>query len=262
MDKFNNKPTGHSSKEDLACWREYIDKRPDLMATSLTELRDGMKLVAVLRQKRNSSSSFTKLSEKYINHIMAYLVEDGISLLSMEEIIFLYDYAKKCNGIIVEIGTCRAGSTAILGLSKLKNSDRVYSVDIVQAPRAKALLKQFGLFCNLIKSNSHTLGQSWDKGDIDMVFIDGNHMMAYVLADMQIWERHIIENGYMLMHDCLTKKKMRRYRNKKRIDENGMIKSKTTSVNVHNAVKLFLKDHENFIDIGQQGSLKVLQKVG
>jgi len=166
--------------------------------------------------------------------------------------------------MIVEIGTCRGGSAVLLGLSNPENSDRVYSIDIVQEPRAKGLVEQFGLKCNLIEAHSSVYGRSWNKGLIDLLFIDGNHMEENVYNDMCAWAPFIRTGGYMLMHDSLRKKSRRTYMRRNRIDENGRIISHVdnTNVNVYNATKRFTRENSlDFKESERINTLHAIQKI-
>lgn len=41
----------------------------------------------------------------------------------------------------------------------------------------------------------------WDKGAIDLLFVDGDHCYSSVMADLLRWAPKVVVGGYMILHD-------------------------------------------------------------
>jgi len=258
MTDIFKKPKGLSRKDDKELWKTYINLPTSKRSEVLTKLRDECSLIDVLK-----INSLKDLDTQHINDIISYLILDGIAVVQPLEAKLLYKMACACNGTIIEIGTCRAGSTVLLGLSDPENSNRVYSIDVVGESCANNLVKQFGLNCNLIEAHSHEYGESWNKGPIDMVFIDGNHMTEHIYKDMVIWSKYVRVGGHLLVHDCLSKNSVRTFRRRGRINNSGVILSHVdnTNVNVYNAIKRFSRGNSIFQEMEQIKSIKVIKRI-
>jgi len=52
-----------------------------------------------------------------------------------------------------------------------------------------------------IHGDSAEVGEHWDRGLVDLVFIDGDHTYQQVKKDIQMWLPHIVEGGIICGHD-------------------------------------------------------------
>lgn len=52
-----------------------------------------------------------------------------------------------------------------------------------------------------IMGDSAEIGRTWDKGVVDLVFIDGDHSKPQVEKDIRAWLPHIRKYGYVVFHD-------------------------------------------------------------
>lgn len=102
-------------------------------------------------------------------------------------------FLKDIPGPYVEIGLRHGGS---LKVARETTSQEVYGVDINIAQVDKSV-KEMNV--HLIEGDSVEVGKTWDK-PIGALFIDGDHTKPY--EDYQAWEKHIVQGGYLLMHDC------------------------------------------------------------
>ncbi len=50
---------------------------------------------------------------------------------------------------------------------------------------------------------SAIIGQAWQT-PLSFIFIDGSHAYDAVLADYQIWSKHVIAGGYLVFHDIFS----------------------------------------------------------
>jgi predicted O-methyltransferase YrrM len=136
-------------------------------------------------------------------------------ILSKKEQKLLHELAQRSRGNIVEIGSWKGLSTVCLALG-LEKGYKVYAID---PHKGSALHKMKGnknsykeFMNNIIKLNVQDLVipmvmtskkafESWDKGEIDLLWIDGNHEYEYVKYDVENWTKLLNENGILAMHD-------------------------------------------------------------
>jgi len=52
-----------------------------------------------------------------------------------------------------------------------------------------------------IQGYSFGIGESWDRGPVDMVFVDASHSYEACKADALAWIPHIIDGGIIAFHD-------------------------------------------------------------
>lgn len=167
-------------------------------------------------------------------------VEGGIHI---SEGRFLYDLAKNCSkGVIVDIGAHHGLSTLCMGLgSKEGHGVKVYSIDPrnlkmrtpdigqnVEADNGhpdkkyyvriaieselvqfKENLKKYGIDDYVIPIVDYSepaywkgLGKEWDL-PVGLLFIDGDHRYNYVKMDLELWGKHVISGGIIVMHDMV-----------------------------------------------------------
>lgn len=150
--------------------------------------------------------------------------------MSDEEVTRLFRVAKKASsmGPVLEIGSYCGRSAAVIGQACKENNSVLYSIDhhmgseeqqpgeeyfdpelfdqrtggINTFPLFRETLKKTSLEDTVIPivSNSKTAGKMWQTG-LAMVFIDGGHSFEAANNDFQTWSPHIIEGGYLVIHD-------------------------------------------------------------
>lgn len=170
-------------------------------------------------------------------HNLCHSVGGQISLTAA---VFLYNLTKECNnGVIVEIGSANGLSTIALALgSKAGHRTKIYSIDPhaggmaqdstisdgasgVGAPDVKYYTGQGS--CNLqfyenikkwkaddivipisdyseLAYKNFDNGQGWNK-DIGLLFIDADHRYNYVKLDIELWAKHVVSGGKIVLHD-------------------------------------------------------------
>ena len=138
----------------------------------------------------------------------------------------LYDAASKVpdGGLIVEIGSFLGASTIALGLACLGTSKRVVAIDTFAGNSSdfvrglanvwwqgnsyfdlfSANLSKFGLsdIVYPVRGNSANVATTW-CGDIDLLFIDGDHTDAGARADCINYYPFLKNGGRLMMHDVL-----------------------------------------------------------
>jgi predicted O-methyltransferase YrrM len=49
---------------------------------------------------------------------------------------------------------------------------------------------------------SAEVARRWDRGPVDLLFVDGDHSEAGVASDWELWHRHVAPGGTVLFHDA------------------------------------------------------------
>ena|SRR3990167_95648 len=118
--------------------------------------------------------------------------------MNREEAWKLYRCAEAISkdGIIVEIGTFKGGSAMIMAAA---TEATIYTIDIVSQQIIEKV-KEFPNI-NLICGYSKDIAAGWDKGEIDMLFIDGDHTYDLVMEDIKGWLPRVKDGGIVCFHD-------------------------------------------------------------
>lgn len=113
--------------------------------------------------------------------------------------------------VIVDLGVDYGFSTIVWGLSLKKvGSGKCYGVDRFNNNRfsiVNSYLENFVLcdFVKLIKGSFNSVVKKWNKGQIDILHIDGNHKYEHVKNDFLKWEKHLSEDAIVLFHDTQSR---------------------------------------------------------
>lgn len=156
-------------------------------------------------------------------------------MIAEEEGLMLYDLASRCSkGVIVEIGSNAGRSTICLAKgSKAGGKMPVYSVDPhngggatpdptwydsgtdgtpdmkyyinqgVGFPDFQRRLREHrvdDIVIPMVDYSELAYKKGWDK-PVELLFIDGDHRYNYVKMDLEMWGRHLVGGGIVLMHD-------------------------------------------------------------
>lgn len=168
--------------------------------------------------------------------VIKKIFESVPGMISEEEGLFLYNLASKCmKGAIVEIGSSSGRSTICLAKgSKSGGNMTVYAVDphngggstpdptwwdasqdgtpdpkyyINQGdslPQFKRALFEHhvdDIVAPLVDYSELVYKKGWTR-PIELLFIDAEHRYSYVKMDVEMWAKHIISGGKILMHDA------------------------------------------------------------
>lgn len=101
-------------------------------------------------------------------------------------------FLKDIPGPYVEIGVATGGT---LKLARETTNQEVYGIDVKDrlGPSVRAMDIHF------ILGDSLEVVKTWNT-PIGALLIDGDHKKPY--EDYQAWEKHIVQGGYLLIHDC------------------------------------------------------------
>ena len=167
--------------------------------------------------------------------IIREIFESVPGMISEEEGLFLYDLASKCTkGAIVEIGSGSGRSTICLAKgSKSGGNMTVYAIDPHNGggstpdptwwdtghdgtPDHKYYINQGDSFPQfqqalwkhrvddivalMVDYSELIYKKGWSR-PIELLFIDGDNRYNYVKMDVEMWGKHLISGGIILMHD-------------------------------------------------------------
>jgi hypothetical protein len=134
------------------------------------------------------------------------LVESISGKLRAADELKLYEMAYMARGPILEIGTDRGRSLAILAIAA-RDAGRthpIYSVDLSERAQteARANLERLGLgeFVTLVSGDSASVVEGLDL-QFDLVFVDGDHTFEGVTRDLIALRGKVVPGGAVLFHD-------------------------------------------------------------
>ena len=128
----------------------------------------------------------------------------------VDDIKVIGNYVKKLKSgdKFLEIGTSR-GKSIGAAIYQAKDGVRFYTCDIIDEQAYGQVASRVDFFeaegfnkvCTFILKNSIDLAKEWNKGKLDMIFIDGDHSYESVKSDILAWTPHLKRGGYMFFHD-------------------------------------------------------------
>ncbi len=120
--------------------------------------------------------------------------------LSKNEEKLLAHFAKKADGVIVEIGSFQ-GKSAVAMAKMTKNP--IYAIDPHYLGSYKKFLQNTKKYKNIIpiKKTSAAANKNWSS-PISLLHIDGNHEYKFAKQDLQLWLPHLKDDGVVICHDA------------------------------------------------------------
>ena len=116
---------------------------------------------------------------------------------------------------VIEVGRYKGGSTLLIAAA-LEPDTQFWSIDIGEKEarlrhhlatsfrsmdaQTADMLRRFGFRAELVVGDSRTL--NIDTGDVDLVFIDGDHTYEGVRIDFERWGRRLRVGGALLFDDA------------------------------------------------------------
>ncbi len=153
------------------------------------------------------SFSTTEEMEAYISQ----KIHGSFSVWDMK-VLGMYTSKLKAGEQYLEVGV-QYGKSSASAVFQSPEGIKFYFCDILDQPRPQPpyqnLLsrEEFFITEGIDKVGTYILGDSkeiartWDKGELAMIFIDGNHSNEAVKADIEGWYPHLKKGGFMLFHD-------------------------------------------------------------
>lgn len=133
-----------------------------------------------------------------------------------QEILGFIEFARRHNPkTFVEIGT-EAGGTNFLISRAIESVDRVLAVDLWVHNRARlARYTRSGVEFTAINGDSAAAAtvagveRALAGRKIDLLFIDGDHSLAGVLADLRLYRSFVVPHGLIAFHDIVPDERLR-----------------------------------------------------
>jgi predicted O-methyltransferase YrrM len=119
------------------------------------------------------------------------------------EMEYLFMLAHGARRGILETGRFNGGSVFVMACANKQVP--IHSIDI--APRDDAQLRQhmtragIGANVELIVGDSQA-GRYEHVGEIDLLFVDGDHSYGGCLRDLENWWPRVVDGGHVVLHDC------------------------------------------------------------
>ena len=102
--------------------------------------------------------------------------------------------------VIVQIGAERGTST--LAIREVMPYAKFYSIDIGETVGETENLKRAALN-PVVRLVGKSQGMDWDNGEIDFLFIDGDHRYEGVKGDIETWVPRVRDGGIVAFHDYI-----------------------------------------------------------
>lgn len=143
-----------------------------------------------------------------LEEIQAVLDKVGLSdWLNEWDIRNIYEEVSKLKeGIYLEIGVAHGASLAVASLAAGDNV-KVYGIDILdwqdREEKIRKFLEHFGKQPKheFIEGESQLLARYWKNGEIDVLYIDGDHTYEGVLRDLASWLLWVKKDGVVMLDD-------------------------------------------------------------
>lgn len=120
----------------------------------------------------------------------------------------IYEYVSQLEPVdnYLEIGVAHGASLAVASLAA-KDGVGVYGIDLIdwgdREEKVEAFLELYGKKKKheFISGNSQLWARYWDHGEINVLYIDGNHTYEGVVKDIASWTPWVKEGGIILFDD-------------------------------------------------------------
>jgi predicted O-methyltransferase YrrM len=140
----------------------------------------------------------------------AYALANAFGYLRQEEVYLLQYVAGlvREDAVIINIGA--GAGTSALAMREIRPDATMYTVDISPGGPLGGMEGERNAFANAgishllpiqIIADSKTVGKYWDRGEVSLVFVDGDHSVEGARGDIREWRKHIENGGYMAIHD-------------------------------------------------------------
>ncbi len=116
------------------------------------------------------------------------------------------EVSKLESGIYLEIGVAHGASLAVASLAA-KPGIKVYGIDVInwqdRDEKIKKFLDHFGRepIHEFIEGESQLLARYWKNGEVDVLFIDGDHTYEGVVKDLASWLVWLKSGGVAMFDD-------------------------------------------------------------
>jgi len=99
----------------------------------------------------------------------------------------------------VDLGVDHGVSSLALALDAVPRRNTVFGVDLTFSNLGFDLRSH--PHYHRIRGDTVTVGRQWDRGCVDLVFIDSLHVEPHVLSELHAWFPHVRTGGTIIVHD-------------------------------------------------------------
>jgi len=191
----------------------------------------------------------TKQVKKALTVLTGHRKTEAKCKQSIKEATFMCKCATSVKGNIVEIGTAHGGGTILLCLASPESV--VYTIDNRKeyGERSAALISKYPIKSNkfnIITGLSEDVAKTWNHGEVDLLFIDGEHWEDPVFGDISTWLPHVKQGGLVLFHDYFEEK-----------DWNGS----RWKCGVKKGIDKYMKNNNDLVFVEKKKSMYLMRKV-
>lgn len=142
-----------------------------------------------------------EFNAKYLGRASGYMQPEEIDYLK-ELVRSLPD-----NPRVVNIGAGRGSSG--MAMAESRPDVHITTIDICQSGPIGSLDSEKNAFSatsykvpDEILGDSKDVGKKWDRGMLDLIFVDGDHSRNGVRGDIEAWMGFVKPSGIIVFHDC------------------------------------------------------------
>ncbi|MCG8355020.1 MAG: class I SAM-dependent methyltransferase [Kiloniellales bacterium] len=175
-----------------ACRRKHIRREPELIEL----IKDSLK------PSRRTRPGNPKRGRSYQVPETAELPRE---FMRMEpwEIEYLFPLAMRAKKSILETGRRHGGSTFLMACANATVPIRSIDIEPADDDLLRSYFDKVGIGANVeIIVGDSQRGDYPAIGEIDLLFIDGDHSYAGCTADLEQWYPRVVTGGHVVLHDC------------------------------------------------------------
>lgn len=95
----------------------------------------------------------------------------------------------------------RGGDATIFCVDTWRNENIEFARNVDVFARFEANVAPYRDLIVPLRGRSEEVGAAWDRGPIDVLFIDGDHSFEGVTRDVEAWVPHVKPGGLVMFHD-------------------------------------------------------------
>ena len=182
-----------------------------------------------------------------------------LGYLSLAEVDFLtrLTVGLPPDSMVVNIGA--GGGTSALTFLSARDDLRLFTIDRVREitpvgglENERLILEAAGLAngrYQAVHGDSARVGMDWDRGLLDMIFVDGDHSYMGCWADLEAWWPRLKRGGILAVHDYLKTEHYRATHPGEELTPDILVGVVKPYPGVDRAVKAFIEQHAvSFVD--------------
>jgi hypothetical protein len=118
----------------------------------------------------------------------------GINSLRLHEVAQTFK-----DSTFVDLGVRQGSSSGLLCDKSKENNNHIFGVDLDFSLLKTDVVADQNY--EMIEGDSATIGKNWNKGGVDLLFVDTLHVKEQVLCELYYWIDHMNPGSYVVFHD-------------------------------------------------------------